>query len=105
MTRIDGVDRQQGVVQSKVRHREEVEEVQTASQMLGVAEFCQIHLSNISHQCSTMLLLLSYLLPCGCRCATTAYKLNTKCNTIDQPFFTTMVMAARSNDGYTAMKQ
>jgi hypothetical protein len=61
MTRIDGVDRQQGVVQSKERHREEVEEVQTASQMSGVAEFCQIHLSNISCQQGTMFWVLACL--------------------------------------------
>jgi hypothetical protein len=54
---------------------------------------------------TTMLSLLSYLLPCGRRRATTAYKLNKNVILLTNLFFMTMVMAAKSNDGYTAMKQ
>jgi hypothetical protein len=40
--------------------------------------FCKTAAYTVKLAATTMLSLLSYLLPCGHRCATTAYKLNKK---------------------------
>jgi hypothetical protein len=45
--------------------------------------FCKTAAYTVKLAATTMLSLLSYLLPCGRPRATTVYKLNKKCNTID----------------------